>query len=369
VLPGNGDGTFGAERDVALTQRAVGAAVADLNRDGKPDLIALASGMKELVWFENPTWQRHVIAGNQNRMINCAVVEVDGRPHIVLASEFANEAKNSIGVVSLLTPGADVRQPWTAREIDRLTTSHRLRVADIDGSGKTIVVNAPLTGAGAAAPDYRDHTPLVYYRPGEWKRELISAANEGVVHGIYIVDWDGDGRDEILTASFVGIHLYKFGKDGQWTRTAITQGDPAAWPKSGSSDVAVGKLGKRRFLAAIEPWHGNQAVIYRNGKHGWDRQVIDDSLVEGHTILAADLNGDGRDEVIAGYRGKGRSVNLYYADAKGRHWSKQLLDDGGIAANACTVADFNGDHRPDIACIGGATANLKWYENLGPAGK
>src|SRR5262245_61088333 len=35
--------------------------VADLNRDGKPDLIALASGMPELVWFENPSWERHVI--------------------------------------------------------------------------------------------------------------------------------------------------------------------------------------------------------------------------------------------------------------------------------------------------------------------
>ena len=37
--------------------------VADLNHDGKPDLIALASGMPELVWYENPTWERHVIAG------------------------------------------------------------------------------------------------------------------------------------------------------------------------------------------------------------------------------------------------------------------------------------------------------------------
>src|SRR5690349_22771409 len=35
--------------------------VADLNHDGKPDIIALASGMKELVWFENPGWQRHVL--------------------------------------------------------------------------------------------------------------------------------------------------------------------------------------------------------------------------------------------------------------------------------------------------------------------
>ena len=36
----------------------------DVNHDGKIDLIALASGMTELVWFENPTWERHVIARN-----------------------------------------------------------------------------------------------------------------------------------------------------------------------------------------------------------------------------------------------------------------------------------------------------------------
>ena len=34
--------------------------VADLNHDGRPDLIALASGLTELVWYENPGWQRHV---------------------------------------------------------------------------------------------------------------------------------------------------------------------------------------------------------------------------------------------------------------------------------------------------------------------
>ncbi len=39
----------------------------DVNHDGKIDLIALASGMTELVWFENPGWQRHVIASNLSR--------------------------------------------------------------------------------------------------------------------------------------------------------------------------------------------------------------------------------------------------------------------------------------------------------------
>jgi hypothetical protein len=33
----------------------------------------------------------------------------------------------------------------------------------------------------------------------------------------------------------------------------------------------------------------------------------------------------------------------------------------------CAAADFNADKKMDIVCIGSAsaTANLKWYENLG----
>jgi hypothetical protein len=339
--------------------------VADLNHDGKPDIIALASGLTELAWYENPGWQRHVIAGGLSRMINCAVVgtDADGIPEIVLASEFQNEAKNSAGVVWVLHHNGDPRQPWSKTEIDRIPTAHRLRIADIDGSGKPVVINQPLTGPHAGAPDYRDQTPLVFYRPGEWKRQTISTENSGVVHGIFVVDWDGDGRDEILTASFGGIHLFKLAKNGTWSRTEIARGDPAAWPKSGSSDITVGKLGSLRFLAAIEPWHGNQVAIYRAQKNTWTRQIIDDSLVDGHTIQVGDFDGSGRDDVLAGFRGQGRSVYLYHAeDASGDHWSKRILDDGGMAAASCAVADLNGDHRPDIVCIDGS--KVKWYENL-----
>jgi hypothetical protein len=342
--------------------------VADLNHDGKPDVIALASGLPELVWYENPTWERHVIVGNQAGMINCAVAGSDseGIPEIVLASGFSMQPKKSAGIVSVLRRNGDPRNFWTATEIDRIPASHRLRTADIDGSGKRVVINAALAAADAEPPDFRGDAPLVFYHPGEWKRQPITPQNSGLVHGIYIIDWDGDGRDEILTAGFEGIHLFKLGKDGQWTRTEIAKGDPAPWPKSGSSDVAVGKLGKERFLAAIEPWHGNQVAVYRRSGAAWQRVVIDSSLVDGHTIQAADLNGDGRDEVIAGYRGEGHSVYIYYAeDAASTRWSKRVLDQGGMGAAACAVADLNGDGRPDIACIGTAGANLKWYENLG----
>jgi len=339
----------------------------DVNHDGKIDLIALASGMTDLVWFENPTWERHVIARNLRGMINLAAWDVDGDgiPEIVLAHEFSMRAKESLGIISLLKHRGDPREPWTITEIDRLPTSHRLRWADIDGAGRKVLVNAPLTGAHAEAPEYRDKVPLVFYRPGDWKRQIIDDALDGLVHGIAIVDWDADGRDEILSAGFNGIQLYKAGANGNWTRTEIAKGDPAPWPKSGSSDVAVGRLGNQRYLAAIEPWHGNQVSVYRESGGAWQREVIDDSLVDGHTIATADLAGDGADQIVAGFRGKPQRVYIYSFD--GKRWNRQTIDDGGISAAACAVADLNGDGRPDIACIGSATHNLKWYENLGPA--
>ena len=332
---------------------------ADLNRDGKMDLIALGSGMTELVWFENPGWQRHVIASGLKRMINLALLDIDGDgvPEILVAHAFENLAKNSVGIVTLLESHGKPLEQWSMREIDRLTTSHRLRVAN------GLFINAPLTGAKADAPDFRDHAPLVAYKPGEWKRQIISTADEGVVHGLLINDWNRDGLQDILTASFLGIHVNLAQKDGTWKRIQITAGDPAPWPKGGSSDIAIGKVPGKKFIAAIEPWHGNQVAVYGEIRGKWVRKVIDESLVDGHTILTADLNGDGQDEIIAGYRGTGRSVYVYTND-KGK-WTRHDLDNGGIAAAACIALDLNGDGRMDVACIGSFTTNLKWYENMG----
>lgn len=346
--------------------------VSDINRDGKPDLIAVASGMKELIWFENPGWQRHVIAGNISRPINCAAwdTDVDGIPEIALAHEFSNDPARSIGTVSLLKHKGDPSQPWEITEIDRLSTSHRLRWVDIEGKGKKVLVNAPLAGALVRPPDYKGAVPVVFYRPGVWKREIISQELEGVLHGLVVTDWNKDGREDILTASFLGVDLISFGRKKAWGRTRIVNGNPDPWPRSGSSEIAVGQLGRDRFFCTIEPWHGNQVVVYRQQGQNWQRQVIDTTLNDGHVLLTADLNRDGRDEIIAGYRGQGRSVYIYSADdSKGSRWSRQILDDGGMAAAGCAVADLNGDGRPDVACIGTATTNLKWYENLGAASR
>jgi hypothetical protein len=306
---------------------------ADLTGDGRKDIIALASGLDRVLWYENPGWQERVLVEGVAAPINLDVW--DGR--IVMAEAFSPDPRKSAGIVSVLEPAGDVRKPWSKREIDRLTTSHRLRWADIDGSRRKVLINAPL--AGAAPPEYDGPVPLVFYRPGAWKREVISEELRGVLHGIYVMDWDGDGADEVLTASFDGIHLFDY--SGSWRKTRL------AGPKEGSSDVAVGRVNGRRFLCAIEPWHGHMLAVYSGQE--WERTVIDDSFVDGHALAAADLDGDGSDEIVAGYRGKGRSVYLYKHD--GARWVRTPLDEGGMGAASCAVADLDGDGRPEIACI------------------
>jgi len=278
-------------------------------------------------------------------MINAAPYDTDGDgiPEIAVAYRFENQAKNSVGIVAMLSHEGDPKQLWKVTEIDRLTTSHRLRWF------KGLLINAPLTGAKAEPPDYRDHVPLVFYRPGAWKREVITDSLQGVMHGIFITP------DSLLSASFEGIH--RFRQNGStWKKELVTKGDPAPWPKGGSSDVTTLRSKNKLLMAAIEPWHGNQVAVYEKGK----RTVIDDALVDGHTIVAADFDGDGKDEIVAGFRGGGRGVNLYRQGKKG--WERTVIDQGGMAAAACTAVDLDADKLIDLVCIGSATQNLKWYK-------
>jgi hypothetical protein len=340
---------------------------ADLNRDGRPDLIALGSQMPELVWYENPGWQRHVITSEAPRMINLDVADTDGDgiPEIGLAYEFGVNPAQSLGKIAILEHQGDPTRPWTLTEIDTIPASHRVRWADIDGTGRKVLVNAPILNAKAAgfADPERLPTPLVFYRPGVWQRETITTENQGVVHGLLIWDWDGDGREEVLTAGRLGVHVHAYGQDGTWTRTEIVKGEPAPYPDGGSSDLGSGQVNGRRFFSAIEPFHGNQVVVYQENAQGqWQRTIIDTELSNGHSMAAADLDGDGNTDIVAGGTRGDKVVYLYRATGPDGRWQRTVLDDT-LAANGCSVADIDGDGTTDVACIDNRDPwSVKWYD-------
>ena len=348
----------------------------DMNKDGRVDLIGLGSQMPELVWYENPYWTPHVITRGAERMINLAAADTDrdGIPELALAYEFGTNPAQSAGKLAVLKASGDPRELWTRKEIDAIPTSHRVRFADV--GGQPVLVNAPILGATVKdgfADSARTPTPLRAYRPPDWKRETITEANLGVVHGLFTGDWDGDGRDDVLTAGYVGIYAHALGRNGSWARTELAKGNPAEWPQSGASDIAVGRMNGRKFFVTNEPFHGNQVVVYQQAADGtWPRNPIETEIVNSHSLVLVDSDGDGSHEIVSGGtrgaagtpRGTKPGVFFYKAtDPSAERWERMVLDPE-IAANTCVAADFNGDKKMDVACIdNGSPWSLRWYEN------
>ena len=346
----------------------------DINHDGKLDVVGVSQRVQEMAWYENPSWERHVMAEGFAGIVNLAAADLDGDgiPEIAFENSFTMSPKTSEGIVWVMKHKGDPRQPWETQQIDKFPTSHHLAWADVDGDGKKELINAPLIGANGAPPTYdQDKVPIFFYGQNDWKRRVMADSISGIVHRVRPVQWDDGRREQVLVTSFEGITLYRASGSGaslKWTTEQLSPGhsmDKA--PRLGTSDVAVGKQRGKRFLAAVEPWHGNEIVVYTQNGPKWDRKVLFDGMTEGHEVAIADLNGDGLEDVVAGDRNsKSPAVHVMYAPADpSGEWTHQVLDEGKMAASGCVTADLNGDKRPDIVCIGSSSANLKWYENVG----
>ena len=305
-------------------------------------------------------------------MINAAAADLDndGIPEIALAYGFNSNPAKSTGNIAILHSNGDPKGPWTLKEIDRMPAAHRVRFADITGKGHKVLVVAPVLNAEAKGFPDPDHlsTPLLMYRPGDWKRELIPQENKGVVHGLLAFDWFGDGRQDILTAGYSGVFVHSLGKDGQWKHLEIAAGNPAEWPNGGAGEIAVGKMKGKQFFVTIEPFHGNMVVVYTQDAGGhYQRNVIDDSLVNGHTLALVDVDGDGIPEIVAS--GSGTRAGLFFyraSDHTGHKWQRMLMDND-MSAQSCVTTDLKGDGRNnDVVCIDTRGSNsLKWYQYRG----
>jgi len=198
-----------------------------------------------------------------------------------------------------------------------------------------------------------------------------------VVHNFWPVpSASGKGMD-LLTASYEGVSLLTHNAD-KWTRTQLGAGNQANPKSNrGSSEIKDGTLRSgRKFIATIEPWHGHQVVVYTqpaDTRQLWARHVIDDKLKWGHAVWCADLDGDGGDELIIGVRDdlsqdprERRGVRIYKAlDDRGARWARHFVDPGGVAVEDMAVADLNKDGRMDIVAVGRQTGNVRIYWNEG----
>ncbi len=373
------------------TSLKVGYAVllADINGDGKPDIVVVDT--TRVVWYENPTWKRHTIIEGQTKPDNVCIaahdIDGDGKLDLVLGADWKPFNTKSGGTLQWLKRGKTLDEPWTLYPIGEEPTVHRIRFADIDGNGKPALILGPLMGKDSTAKqNWMDGSPvrmLAYRIPKDpvkdrWVPEILDESLHVVHNFAPVPSARGKGMD-ILTASYEGVNLLTQEAPGKWARRQLGDGNQANLKGNrGASEIKQGQLkGGRKFIATIEPWHGNQVVVYTpptDPKGKWQRHVIDEQLKWGHAVWCADLDGDGNDELIIGVRDdlnagnpkERRGVRIYRAlDAEGTKWARHDVDPGGVAVEDLAAIDLNGDGRIDLVAVGRQTGNVRIYWNEG----
>jgi hypothetical protein len=344
-----------------------GLAIADVDGDGKPDI--LLADAKQIVWYRNPSWEKFVMVENLTPKDNVCIaardLDGDGKCEVAVGAEWnPNDTVNS-GAVFLLNAPADRTQRWSAVKLPHEPTTHRMhwmRGAD----GKFFLAVLPLHGRGNKNNDGEGVQFLGYEWP--WKeggRTFPIFAGSAALHATHNFDVLPGRAESALVATKEGVRSLTAANDVWFTRTRTS-------PPAG--EIRVGRSpGATPFLATIEPMHGNTLAVYR-GAGASDltasRIVLDESLIQGHALATGDLLGTGSDQIVVGWRGAGKpgeKVGLkLYAPAANTvaDWKfVALIDDNQMACEDLKLADLDGDGRPEIIAAGRATKNVIIYWN------
>src|SRR4051794_27743405 len=143
--------------------------VADVNGDGKPDIVGVGGGT--CAWYENPSWKKRVVTTPKQTpgIISSATADLDGdgKAEIAIAYEFAMNEPTK-GKLLLAIQGAKPDDPWPLEPIADVGSIHRLRWGDLDGDKRLDLVVAPIFGPKAKPPTYdQDRSVIAIYYTNE----------------------------------------------------------------------------------------------------------------------------------------------------------------------------------------------------------
>lgn len=115
--------------------------------------------------------------------------------------------------------------------------------------------------------------------------------------------------------------------------------------------------------------HGNTVSVHTFDSSSRPRRtVLTTDFHQGHALGVGDLLGLGQDQIVAGWRNPDKNekvgVKLFIPqNPEYTVWEEHWIDNNGMACEDLVLADLDGDGRMEIIASGRATNNLKIYWN------
>lgn len=246
------------------------------------------------------------------------------------------------------TPGSSFGRPeWPTRHVS---------VADLNGDGQPDIVVANRIGD-------RDGFSYVCLNRGEGRfdDDCIGFARESAT-SIALVDYDGDGRLDLLVPHRDGgqSYVYLNGGDGTFQQRIAVGPADAAIRKAEAADLNGDGL---LDLVIIDERKGAAVLLRRQDGTLDAARPLGDPGRTPYALTVADLNGDGLADVIVGYV-EARPI-AFLADGRGGFQPVEFGDDQGVAYGFA-VADVDGDGFMDIAMARSDAPNVLYFGS--PAG-
>lgn len=360
-----------------------GPAVADFNKDGRPDVAAgpfYYEGPEFTVAHEiyTPVGYNPATDYPQVSFINLSYdFNKDGWDDVLTIGGSAGYST----VVLYLNPKGQSRH-WDSCVVLKPIGNEETVLEDVDGDGKPELIHA--------AKNAMAHSTWDEQNPCTWTTTLISEAGPWgayIGHGIGVGDLNGDGRRDILSAygwweqpekSASGLwrfHPQAFGRRGEFQGGAggaqlgvyDVNGD-------GLNDVVTPLEGHGFGLAWYEHKRGPNGVptfVQHTIMDGFlSKNAGDVMFTEPHASAFADIDGDGVKDFITGKRYMshlmsfgdpdpfGAPVLYVYRTVRnaaapgGAEFVPELVNNRSGVGSHLDLSDVNGDGKPDIVTSG-----------------
>jgi hypothetical protein len=389
TAPGATTPAFAAPQTFAVGTNPVALVAADVNNDGRPDLVVVNQGSATISVLLNtgfpggtPAFAPQVTFAVGNGAAAVAAGDINGDGRIDLA--VANQTDNTVSVLfnstapGSLTPTFSNQQPFATGKGPR-----SVALGDFNGDGH---LDLAVANGGSTSPGNTVSVLLSTTAPGAATPSFAAQQTFTVGNGpvsVAVGDVNGDGRPDLATANFqdgtVSV-LIDTTSPGSATAAFAAQQTIAAGP--GPSAVALGDLnGDGRPDLAVSD-SGTTGIPSNTVS------VLLDATTPGSTAAAfsmaqtfatgnapaavaiGDVNGDGQaDLAVASPNDNAVAVllNTRTPITFSPSFASTLFP-GGSGPISLAVGDFNNDGKPDLAVVDASADSVVVQLNTTPTG-